>query len=316
MESQEALAVDPADGRVFVADDDSGRIRVFTPSGDLLTELRGMFGSDAEGLALYRCGAGGYLVASDQSNDEFEVFDRLSLQHLGSFLVRDASGDRVNDTDGIDVFQAPTHRFPGGLFAACDGCSGSDDDADLVGWERIAAALDLAVCPDGGEPTTPLLECAHVPATAGPLDLRRTRLQFDPDGDRFTVTGRFTTPQSFDPATAHTTYVTLSTSGAGPVWSSGAIPPATRQWARSKPNDGQFTYADPSATAIPGLKMIKITKRSGTRYRFRIKGTRANLSADPPTAGAHEVVIEFSTPLCFAATAEKCRKRNPIERCS
>jgi len=152
--SQEGVVADAQNQHVFIANDAIGRIRVFTAGGTLLTDVSGVFGTDAEGLAIYRCGSGGYLLASDQSHDEFEVFDRLTLRHLGTFLVRDASGDRVNDTDGIDIFQAPTARFPAGVFGACDSCSGTGDDVDLVRWERIASALGLDVCPDGVPPSS------------------------------------------------------------------------------------------------------------------------------------------------------------------
>ena len=86
---------------------------------------------------------------SDQSNDEFEVFERQEpFTHLCTFeLARD--GDRTNATDGIDVVQIPA--YPNGLFGACDGCGGSSDELDLVGWERIAAVCGLRICPLGAQ---------------------------------------------------------------------------------------------------------------------------------------------------------------------
>ncbi len=163
----EALAADELYGRVFVADDTlgevtdeslgSGRVLVFTPEGEFLTEFGAdVIGVEAEGIALYRCGAGGWIVVSDQRPEapwsEFEVFERASLAHVGTFVMRNAAGGYTDGTDGLDIFQVPTRRFPAGVLAACDSCLSGGDDVDLAAWERIAAVFGLAVCPDGRPP--------------------------------------------------------------------------------------------------------------------------------------------------------------------
>ena len=63
--------------------------------GDTLVLGTSAFSKETEGMALYRCGDGGYLVAADQraTATEFEVFDRLTLDHVGSFEMQDGSGD-------------------------------------------------------------------------------------------------------------------------------------------------------------------------------------------------------------------------------
>jgi myo-inositol-hexaphosphate 3-phosphohydrolase len=160
----EGIAADDLYQRVFVGDDTlgeiddeskgTGRVRVFSPAGALLGEFGGeVIGREAEGIAIYRCGAGGWIVVADQrpeaSFSEFEVFERTTLEYVGTFALRDASGDFTDSTDGIDLFQVPTTRFPHGVFAACDSCLRENDDFDLVGWDRIANAFDLEVCPEG-----------------------------------------------------------------------------------------------------------------------------------------------------------------------
>jgi myo-inositol-hexaphosphate 3-phosphohydrolase len=156
----EPILADDHHQRIFVAREEGagvGGIGQFSPEG----EPRGVFGaeffaSDTEGLALYACGAAGYLVAADQGRErtEFEVFDRVSLRHLGTFTLADGQGDATNRTDGIDILQTPLPGFPNGIFAACDGCGSTlPDEMDVVRWERIAQALGLDVCPDGKAPT-------------------------------------------------------------------------------------------------------------------------------------------------------------------
>jgi len=160
----EPVVVDDLYDRIFVArEEPNGRgIGLFTPAGTLVKQFgASTFSNDTEGLALYRCGDGGYLVAADQGTTatEFEVFDRITLDHIGTFRVRDESGDFTNSTDGIDILQMPVPGFENGVLAACDGCGSTlPDEMDLVAWERIADALDLDVCRDGVAP-----DCIDVP---------------------------------------------------------------------------------------------------------------------------------------------------------
>jgi len=155
----EPILVDDARGRVFVPrgeKEDRRGIGWFRLDGRLVREFGAdVFAHDAEGLALYACGDGGYLVAADQHErrNEFEVFDRATLAHVGTFRLADAHGRRTAATDGIDILQTPLPRFPVGLLAACDGCgSVRPEQVDVVSWERVAAALGLARCPGGGAP--------------------------------------------------------------------------------------------------------------------------------------------------------------------
>lgn len=130
-------------------------IGIFTPEGELIREFAAeAFSSDAEGMALYACGEDGYLVVADQirAATEFEVFDRRTHEHLGTFTLNDGQGDYTHLTDGIDILQTPLPGFPNGLLAACDGCADDEpEDTDIVSWDRIADAMKLARCPGGDE---------------------------------------------------------------------------------------------------------------------------------------------------------------------
>jgi hypothetical protein len=160
----EPVLTDGVYQRVFVSrEEPTGRgIGLFTPDGTFVQEFAGpIFSNDTEGLALYRCGDLGYLVVADQDNagTQFEVFDRASLQHIGTFQLHDAGGEFTNATDGIDILQTPIPGFPNGLLAACDGCGSTlPDEMDVVAWERIADVMALDLCPNG-EPA----DCAATP---------------------------------------------------------------------------------------------------------------------------------------------------------
>jgi 3-phytase len=152
----EPILADDAHQRIFVAREEKGGphgIGLFTPDGKLVREFGAQyFGHDTEGLAIYACGTGGYLVAADQDKKatEFEVFARESLDHITTFRLRDREGHVTNATDGLDLLQTPLPGFPDGMLATCDGCGSSrPDEMDLVGWSRIADAVGLDRCPGG-----------------------------------------------------------------------------------------------------------------------------------------------------------------------
>jgi Phytase len=155
----EPILADDHYQRIFVArgeDETIMRLGWFTPDGTLVEEFgEPFFARDPEGMAIYACGSGGYLVAVDQKSGatDFEVFDRVTLTHLGRFHLKDVTGGFTDNTDGIDILQTPLPGFPGGMMAACDGCGSAVPDAmDVVAWDRIAAAMGLAVCPNGRPP--------------------------------------------------------------------------------------------------------------------------------------------------------------------
>jgi len=152
----ETLLADDRDQVLYVPDED-GRtgVAAFDPLGAPHRRAgasrfgAGAFQADAEGIALYRCGAGaggddgrGFLVVADQRPDrsEFEFFDRRSGRHLGALVL-----DGVAYTDGIASTERPLPGHPNGLFAAVD----DDTSTAVVGWHRIFAATGLGC---GGAP--------------------------------------------------------------------------------------------------------------------------------------------------------------------
>src|SRR5262249_54818224 len=147
------ILADAAHQRILVAGSGPRGIGLFTPDGSFVREFgANVFGGAPRGLALYACGDGGYLVAADPQPPatEFEVFDRLTLDHIGTFEMQDGSGEYTDHTEGLDVLQQPLPGFPTGMLAACDGCGVTvPEEVDVVRWDTVAAALGLDVCPDG-----------------------------------------------------------------------------------------------------------------------------------------------------------------------
>jgi hypothetical protein len=158
LDSHESVVADDLYRRVYVSDGADGIVRAFSPEGVFLSEFgAAQIQGDAEGVALYRCGTGGWLVVADQQEfstvpTQLEVFDRRTLAPVGNFVLRNASGDYANATDGIDILQSAPSRFAGGVLGVCDDCAGSGDDFDLMAWEEAATALGLDICPDGRAP--------------------------------------------------------------------------------------------------------------------------------------------------------------------
>jgi 3-phytase len=114
---------------------------------------------DVEGLAIYQSSdASGYLLASVQGEDAFNIYDREG-HHEFIAQFRIASGaftDGTTDTDGIEVVNLGLgNRFGSGLFLAQDGSNGRPGNSGhgnfkMVHWGRIALAseLDLTVAPE------------------------------------------------------------------------------------------------------------------------------------------------------------------------
>lgn len=136
----ESIWVDPPNDRLLIAEELEGesQIKIYrldgTFAGDSIsTEY---FPHEAEGIVLYTCGDDGYWVATDQDEESntFHVFDRTSLEHLGSFR-----GETVANTDGIAITQEQFGSFEHGAFYAVH------DDGNTVAfdWADVVEALDL-----------------------------------------------------------------------------------------------------------------------------------------------------------------------------
>lgn len=143
----ESLWGDVANDRLLIAEEDivSGTaLREYSLAGEFTgrTIGAGLFKAQAEGITLWACEDGsGYWIATDQFKDLslFHVFDRKSLEHRGAF-----AGKATANTDGVWLHQAPTARFPAGVFYAVH----DDMAVSAFDWRDVARALDLpATCP-------------------------------------------------------------------------------------------------------------------------------------------------------------------------
>ena len=142
----ESLFGDVANDRLLLAEEDvdSGtRLREYGLDGRYRGRDigAGLFRAQAEGLALWQCGEGGYWIATDQFKDRslFHLFDRKTFAHVGAF-----AGRRTANTDGVWLDQQGDARFPHGVFFAVD----DDQAVAAFDWRDVAQALKLPVtCP-------------------------------------------------------------------------------------------------------------------------------------------------------------------------
>ncbi len=136
----ETIGVDPANDRVVIAEElePDSHWKIYGLDGRFSGEVfgRGYFPHEAEGLALYACPDGGYWIATDQdeATNTFHVFDRETLEYLGSF-----TGATTRNTDGVALTQTPFGPFPAGAFYAVH----NDGNIAAFSWADIAAGLGL-----------------------------------------------------------------------------------------------------------------------------------------------------------------------------
>ena len=137
----ESIFADPESERLLIAEEEEGRshIKVFTLDGEFTGETidKRHFPHEAEGIALYACDdGGGYWISTDQdeTTNTFHIFDRQSLEHVGSF-----SGETTRNTDGIALTQQGFGPFPGGaMYAVHD-----DQSITAFSWVEVADGLGL-----------------------------------------------------------------------------------------------------------------------------------------------------------------------------
>lgn len=137
----ESIAADPEHGRLLIAEEEEGAsdIKVYSLEGRFSGTVipTRYFPHQAEGIVLYRCDAGeGYWIATDQGEgvNTFHVFDRRTLEHVGSFR-----GRTVMNTDGIALTQRSFGDFPSGAFYAVH----DDGNVAAFSWADIAGAVGL-----------------------------------------------------------------------------------------------------------------------------------------------------------------------------
>lgn len=145
-QAEGCVADDPA-GVVYIAEEEVGIWQFEAEpdaSGDgtlIATTEDGPLEPDVEGLALaaYADG-GGFLVASSQGEDRYDVFDRQDHAHLASFSIEDGDGiDGASNTDGIEITTlALGPSFPAGLVVVHDGNNRDENqNFKLVSLEEL-----------------------------------------------------------------------------------------------------------------------------------------------------------------------------------
>lgn len=140
----ESIYGDPAHNRLLVAeeleDDALGRqVKIYDLDGNFTGKTigSGVFKAQVEGIALYPTSdTEGYWFITDQSkiDNVFHIFDRASLNHLGSF-----KGERTLNTDGVWISTVASEQYPLGMFYACD----NDRAVSAFDLREIFAALKL-----------------------------------------------------------------------------------------------------------------------------------------------------------------------------
>lgn len=139
----ESIYGDPAHGRLLIAEEDDNHptagIKVYDSDGKYTGVIAGQggFSGQAEGIALVATGGkSGYWIATDQGKrvNRFHVFDRESLEPLGSF-----QGLYTLNTDGVWFDPTPLPRFPEGAFYAVH----NDGSVAAFAWHEVREALRL-----------------------------------------------------------------------------------------------------------------------------------------------------------------------------
>lgn len=138
------------------------------------TGRHGHLVADVEGLTIYQREQGeGYLLASNQGESAFNIYDRKTGDFIGKFHI-EYDGKRIKNTDGID---ATSHHlgssFPAGMLVVQDGNkSNAHQSFKYVSWEKVVTAFSLTA---GIQPLRSHLDIATPQMTAagfvGPINL-------------------------------------------------------------------------------------------------------------------------------------------------
>lgn len=133
----ESVAIDPIHGRMLVADEPEGVLKVYDLEGRFTGQLVRGFYSKPEGMALLECGEGrGYWLATDQDyvKNRFLVFDRENLAIRGAF-----SGAVTINTDGVALTVLNFGPFSRGAFYAVH------DDGNIAAFDLAKIIADLGL---------------------------------------------------------------------------------------------------------------------------------------------------------------------------
>jgi 3-phytase len=140
--------VDPADGTLYVGEEDAGIWR-FAPgstTGELVARVDNQhLVADVEGLALLRHGDKAWLVASSQGDNAYAVFALPGMTPVGRFAIGPGQFGGAEETDGIELAGGSFGpQYPDGLFVAQDGHNQPHaQNFKLVSWAAVKAALGI-----------------------------------------------------------------------------------------------------------------------------------------------------------------------------
>ena len=135
----ESIAIDPLHGRMLVADESEGVLKVYDLEGRFTGQLVGVgvFYHKPEGMALLECAEGrGYWLATDQDHakNRFLVFDRENLAIRGTF-----SGAVTTNTDGVALTVLNFGPFSRGAFYAVH------NDGNVAAFDLAKIVADLGL---------------------------------------------------------------------------------------------------------------------------------------------------------------------------
>ena len=155
----EGCVADDELGWLYVGEEDTGLWKYGAEPGTgsertaVDTTEDGNLTADVEGISLWRgAGGTGYLVVSNQGEDNYAVYRREGANaFVGKFHIvanEDLGIDGASETDGLDVTSTPLGAgFEHGVLVVQDGRNLTPADRQnfkLVPWSRIAAALKLS----------------------------------------------------------------------------------------------------------------------------------------------------------------------------
>lgn len=148
----EGCVVDDRTATLFVGEEDIGIWRFDArPGGDTapvsVAKVDGrLLVADVEGLAIAPVGAdGGWLVASSQGDNAYQLFRLPDLAPAGRFRVVAGLLGATSETDGIEIALGDFGpAFPGGLMVVQDGDNApAAQNFKLLAWDDVKAALGL-----------------------------------------------------------------------------------------------------------------------------------------------------------------------------
>ncbi len=152
----EGCVADDEHGTLFIAEEEHGIWKYSAETADGLDRIlvdsfeHDRLVPDVEGLALWkRADGSGYLVASNQGNDSYLLYQRAGDHaYVGEFFIVAGDGiDGASETDGLEVTSAPLGPdYPQGLLVVQDGRNLAPRERQnfkIVPWHAISESLQL-----------------------------------------------------------------------------------------------------------------------------------------------------------------------------